>query len=92
MAERKWKAEEVERDPATKKVLWVRIQYFKDGKLLHDVRFVPTLNEGKQWVAVAERIVGDFIPWNRYVKMRNMALAIVLGKQKKQPEQLNLPL
>jgi len=90
--ERKWKAEEVERDPVTKKILWVRIQYFKNGELLHDVRFVPTVKEKRQWVAVTDRIVGDFIPRNRYVKMRNMALAIVCGKQKKKPEQMDLPL
>lgn len=93
MAERKWKAEEVERDPVTKKVLWVRIQYFKNGELLHDVRFFPTVKDGKQWVQIpdSERIVGGFIPWNRYVKMRNMALAIICGKQKKQLKQLDLP-
>ena len=92
MVEKKWQAEEVERDPVTKKILWVRIQYFKNGELLHDVRFVPTVKEKKQWVAVTDRIVGDFIPLNRYVKMRNMALAIVRGKQKKKPEQMDLPL
>lgn len=94
MAERKWRAEEVERDPITKKVLWVRVQYFKNSELLHDVRFFPTVKDGKQWVQIpdSERIVGGFIPWNRYLKMRNMALAIIRGKQKKQLKQLDLPL
>lgn len=94
MVERKWRAEEVERDPVTKKVLWVRVQYFKNGELLHDVRFFPTFKNGKPWVQIpdSERIVGDFIPWKRYSKMRNMAIAIVFDRKKKQPEQLDLPL
>jgi len=91
LLERKCRAEEVERDPVTKKVIWVRIQYFKNDKLFHDVRFVPIIKDKKLWVTVAEKITGDFIPWNRYEKMRNMALAIVRDKKKKPPKQLQLP-
>ena len=93
MAQRICRAEEVERDPISKKVLLVRIQYFKDGELLHDVQFFPALKDGQPWVRIPEsgRIVGGYIPWNRYLKMRNMALAIVTGKKKKPPQQLESP-
>ena len=91
MPKREWRAEEGGSDPVTKRGIWARIQYFKNGTFLHDVRFVPTVKDGKQWVMIAERIIGDFIPRNRYVKMRNMALAITRGKQEKPLEQPDLP-
>jgi len=89
-------AEEVERDPKNEKVLWVRIQYFKDGELLHDVRFIPTsLKSRKEWVRIAEpRIFGSFIPKNRYRPMFKKAMAIMYSasrKRDKPASQLELP-
>ena len=86
--------EEVERDSKTKKVLWARIQYFKNGELLHDVRFAPSLKYGEKWVTIEERIVGDFIPKNRYRPMLRKAIAIIHPnrKQIKPATPLNLPL
>ena len=85
--------EEVERDPKTKKVHWVRIQYFKNGEMLHDVIFAPAIRAGEMWVMVAERKVGSYIPKNRYRPMAVKAAAIIyeFGKQISPAEQLILP-
>ena len=93
MAEWLVRAEEVERDLVSKKVLWARIQYFKNSKLLHDARFVPIVKKGKSWVGIpkSERIIENFIPPKRYVRMAKMAYAIIYGKQKKELKQLDLP-
>ena len=87
-------AEEVERDPVTKKVIWARIQYFKNGELLHDVRFAPSLKCGEKWIMIGERIAGDFIPKNRYRPMLRKAIAIIHPNhnQTKPATPLNLPL
>ena len=88
------RVEEVERDPVTKKVHWVRIQYFKNGELLHDARFVPYLKCGEKWVMIEERIVGDFIPKNRYHPMLKKAIAIIHPNPKpaKPATQLDFPI
>lgn len=88
------RVEEVERDPVTKKVHWVRIQYFKNGELLHDVQFVPTIKKENEWLMIGERIFGDFIPKNRYRPMLRKAIAITYSnrKQVKPATQPNLPL
>ena len=88
------RVEEVERDPVTKKVHWVRIQYFKNAELLHDVRFAPSLKCGEKWIMIGERIAGDFIPKNRYRPMFKKAIAIIhpSRKQIKPATPLNLPL
>lgn len=83
---------EVQRE--SNQALWARIQYFKDGELLHDVRFVSTIRYGKKWIMIGERIVGDFIPKNRYRPMFRKAIAIIhpSRKQTKPATPLNLPL
>ncbi|MBU6141575.1 hypothetical protein KGO95_00460 [Patescibacteria group bacterium] len=69
--------------------IWVRIQYIKEGELLHDAVFV----RGREQAAVfLERRINGFIPKNRFGRMRKRAFAVI--EQARPPEaiQLGLPL
>ena len=78
-----------------KKVISVRMQYIylveNDGeheKILHDVEFVPN---GRGWVKISRRIIDNYIPPKRYIKMSKKAAAIIYDKKIKKAEQLYLP-
>lgn len=58
-------------------------------KILHDAEFVP---DGKNWVRVGKRIMDNYIPPKRYLKMAKKAAAIIYDKRLKTAEQLNLQL
>lgn len=55
-------------------VLAVRIQYLKEGRVLHDAVFVPA--RGK-WVWPHKNIMDNFIPDKRYRVMAQRAAAII---------------
>ncbi len=77
-----------------KKAVRVRMQYIyiidNNGAkevILHDAEFVP---DGKNWVRVDKRILDNYIPPKRYVKMAKKAAAIIYDKRLKNAEQLQL--
>ena len=86
--ERIVKAEKVIRDDKNWAV-WVRIQYIKNGELLHDAVFM----RGKdKTIFLLEKRVENYIPPKRFKMMCDKAAAIIFDKKMKLAEQQNLPL
>ena len=86
--ERLVKVEKVLRDDRNR-AIWVRLQYFKDGDLLHDVVFMLGKNHS---MFVLEKRKDNYIPPNRFKRMCDKAAAIIFDKQVKEPEQPAPPL
>ena len=77
-----------------KKAVRVRMQYIyiidNNGakeEILHDVEFAPG---NKKWVKISKRILDNYIPPKRYLKMAKKAAAIIYDKRLKNAEQLQL--
>ena len=66
----------------------VRIQYIKDGKLLHDAIFT---RKGKKGVLLSEKRIVNYIPPKRYAMMLKKAAAIMFKKKPKLAVQQELP-
>lgn len=81
---KQFRVEKVVRDEFGK-AIWVRIQCFQKinvcgalvDKILHDTIFMP---DGRGWVYIHNRVLKDFIPLNRYMKMTKIAAAIFYEK------------
>jgi len=87
MAQRIVRVEDVVKDNCGWPVL-VRIQYIKDGKLLHDAVFA---RKGKNEVFLAEKRIVNYIPPKRWQMMLTKAAAVMFKKKPKQAIQQNLP-
>lgn len=87
MAIRIVRVEDVVKDNCGWPVL-VRIQYIKDGKLLHDAVF--TRNKKKR-VVLTEKRMDNYIPPKRYQKMFAKAAAVMFKKKLKPAVQQELP-
>ena len=69
--------------------IWVRIQYIKDRKLLHDAIFI----RGKdREIVLAEKRIDNYIPPKRLGMMYAKAVAIMHCKKPAPATQLDLPL
>lgn len=85
--ERIVKVEKVLRDDMNR-AMWVRIQYIKNGDLLHDAVF----GRGKDnSIYLLEKRINNFIPPKRFKMMCDKAAAVIFDKRIKPAEQPNLP-
>lgn len=86
--ERIVRAEKVIRDDKNQ-AIWTRIQYLKNGELLHDAVFM----RGKdKTIFMLEKRVENYIPPKRFKMMCDKAAAIIFDKKAKPAEQPDLPL
>lgn len=86
--ERIVRAEKVIRDDKNR-AIWARIQYLKNGELLHDVVFM--LGKDKTMFLLEKRM-DNFIPPKRFKMMCDKAAAIIFDKKVKPAEQQDLPM
>jgi uncharacterized protein (DUF2225 family) len=90
------KVEKVIRDEFNS-AIWVRVKYIEESgdepdvssKILHDAVFMP---DSKRWVFIHRRVIDNFIPPKRYIKMARKAAAIIYDRKAKSAEQQDLPL
>lgn len=88
MAQRIVKVVDVAKDSCNWPV-WVRIQYIKDGKLLHDAVFT---RKGKRGIQLSEKRMDNYIPPKRYQMMLIKAAGIMFRKKPRPAIQQELPL
>ena len=86
MAQRIVRVEDVAKDSCGWPV-WVRIQYIKDGKMLHDAVFA---RKGKKGILLAEKRIDNYIPPKRFAMMLKKAAAVMFRKKPKQAIQQEL--